>query len=43
MTFTQKQINFIMGCVFDACELFNSEYDAIKEELEKHLEKGVDK
>ena len=33
MEFTKEQITFIMQCVFNACELFNDEYDAIEEEL----------
>lgn len=42
MEFTKEQIAFIMGCIFDACELFNDEYDAIEKELKKH-EKTIDK
>lgn len=36
MEFTKEQIEFIMQCVFDACELFNDEYKAIEEELKKY-------
>ena len=36
MEFTKEQITFIMQCVFNACELFNDEYDAIEEELKKY-------
>lgn len=42
MEFTKEQIAFIMECAFDACELFNNEYDAIEKELKKH-EKTIDK
>lgn len=41
MEFTKEQIAFIMQCVFDACELFNSEYDAIEEELKKYEKKDL--
>lgn len=40
-TFTKEQITFIMQCVINACELFNDEYDAIEEELEKYEKKGL--
>lgn len=39
-TFTKEQITFIMQCVINACELFNDEYDAIEEELEKYEKKA---
>lgn len=38
MTFTKEQIAFIMSCVENAVELFNSEYDAIEYELRKFEE-----
>ena len=41
MEFTKEQIIFIMQCVFNACELFNDEYDAIEEELEKYEKKDL--
>lgn len=42
MQFTKEQIEFIMQCVENTCELFNSEYKAIEKELEK-FEKKLDK
>lgn len=36
MEFTREQIEFIMQCVFNACELFSDEYEAIEEELKKY-------
>lgn len=39
MEFAREQITFIIECVFNACELFNSEYDAIEEELKKYEKK----
>ena len=41
MEFTKEQITFIMECVINACELFNDEYDAIEEELEKYEKKDL--
>ena len=41
MEFTKEQIIFIMHCVFNACELFNDEYDAIEEELKKYEKKDL--
>ena len=41
MEFTKEQITFIMECVINACELFNDEYDAIEEELEKYETKDL--
>jgi len=41
MEFTREQITFIMECVINACELFNDEYDAIEEELEKYEKKDL--
>lgn len=41
MELTKEQITFIMECVINACELFNDEYDAIEEELEKYLKKDL--
>lgn len=38
MTFTKEQIAFIMACVENAVELFNSEYAAIEDELRKFEE-----
>ena len=42
MEFTKEQIAFIMECVFNICELFSDEYEAIEKELEKY-EKRLDK
>ena len=41
MEFTKEQITFIMECVINACKLFNDEYDAIEEELEKYEKKDL--
>lgn len=40
MEFTKEQIEFIMQCVDNACELFNSEYEAIEKELKKFEKKS---
>ena len=42
MTFTKEQIEFIMNCISNVCELYNSEYQAIEKELKK-FEETVDK
>lgn len=41
MEFTKEQITFIMQCIINTCELFNDEYDAIEEELEKYEKKDL--
>ena len=39
MEFTKEQITFIMQCVFNACDLFNDEYDAIEKKKKKYEKK----
>jgi len=40
MEFTKEQIEFIMQCIENACELFNSEYETIEKELKKYEKKA---